>query len=59
MKNTLYAHVHLTMIYYTQPEFQSMSVNDKFVKYLLQNNQYRVAKCCYQAFSKRRQKLYD
>ncbi len=43
-------------INYTQPEFQSKSVNDKFV-YMLQNKQYLVAKFCHQAFSQRRHKL--
>ncbi len=45
-------------INYTQPEFQSMSVNDKFV-YMLQNKQHLVAKFCHQAFSKKRQQLYN
>ncbi len=67
MKNTLHAHVHFTndlrnslylKINYTQPEFQSMSVNDTFV-YMLQNKQHLVVKFCHQAFSKRRQKLYN
>ncbi len=34
----------------TQPEFQSMPVNDKFM-YMLQNKQHLVAKYCHQAFS--------
>ncbi len=45
-------------INYTQPEFQSMSVNDKFV-YMLQNKQHLVAKFCNQAFSKIRHNLYN
>ncbi len=65
MKNTLYAHVHFTMILnnslylkidYTQPELQFMSINDRFV-YMLQNKQHLVAKICHQAFSKGRQNL--
>ncbi len=38
-------------IYYTQPEFQTMSVNDKFV-YMLQNKQHLVTTFCHQTFSK-------
>ncbi len=59
MKNSLNAHVHFTMIYeiaslylninYAQPEFQSMSVSDKFV-YMLQNKQHLVATFCHQTF---------
>ncbi len=48
-RNSLYLKIN-----YTQPEFQSMSVNDKFV-YMLQNKQHLVAKFCHQAWSKRRQ----
>ncbi len=53
LRNSLYSKIN-----YTEPEFQSMTVNDKFV-YMLQNKQYLVAKFCHQAFSKRRQKLYN
>ncbi len=55
--NDLRNSLHLK-INYTQPEFQSMSVNDTFV-YMLQNKQHLMAKFCHQAFSIRRQKLYN
>ncbi len=48
LRNSLYLTIN-----YTQPEFQSMLVNDTFV-YMLQNKQHLVAKFCLQAFSKRR-----
>ncbi len=43
-------------INYTQPEFQSMLVNDKF-EYMLHNKQHLVVEFCHQAYSKRRQTL--
>ncbi len=51
LRNSLYFKIN-----YTEPEFQSKSVNDKFV-YMLQHKQHLVAKFCHQAFSKRRQKI--
>ncbi len=53
LRNSLYLKIN-----YTQPEFQYMSVSDKFV-YMLQNKQHLVAKFYHQAFSKRRQKFYN
>ncbi len=46
LRNSLYLKIN-----YTEPEFQSMSVNDKCV-YMLQNKQHLVAKFCHQLFLK-------
>ncbi len=53
LRNSLYLKIKCT-----QPDFQSISVDDNFV-YMLQNKPHLVAKFCHQAFSKRRQKLYN
>ncbi len=43
LRNSLYLKIN-----FTQPELQSMSVNDKFV-YMVQNQQHNVTKFCHQA----------
>ncbi len=53
LRNSLYLKINCT-----QPKFQSMSINDMFV-YMLQNKQHLEAKFHYQAFSRRRQKVYN